>query len=254
MSSTPPNTPTLHRQAFLQQVLTGATATNAQYAALLKPNITTHPLPYWGDPPAARIATFGVNPSAMEFTGNRQWPTNMTVAQLDTRAVMYFRNPNVPPHRWFEGYDDPRNGNKALNILGYSYRVDAVHLDLSPRATRAMGTADRKHFIQMVAADMQWFLVALTFCRNLKGAIMSGSVTGVHYFDEFLSKYLPSGYTLKLHSPFGTGRGATALYTLSGPGFSFPVLFCGTSPSGDKGVRFANEVSRLLSQLRAAGF
>ena len=147
------------------------------------------------------------------------------------------------------------NKDKALNILGHSYKRDTVHLDLTPRATIAMGTVSKTpslktRFLEMVINDMQqWFLSALALCSNVKAAIMSGSVTNEHYFDEFLCKYLPQGHSLKLKTAFGTGRGATALYELVGPGFTIPVFFCGTSPSapGNKGRRLATEISRALT-------
>ena len=135
---------------------------------------------------------------------------------------------------WFAGYERPPNTqgpDEALNILGHSYRTDTVHLDLSPRATKAMSTVDRPSFLGMVSTDLQWFLSVVTLCKNVKAVIMSGSVTNAHYFDEFLSKYLPTGYSLKLNITFATGRGATTLYAFSGPRFTIPVLFCGSSPS-----------------------
>lgn len=239
------------RHTLLQQVVACISTTNTQYASLFKPIVQTHPILYWSDPLTARFATFGVNPSATEFTPSRNWPTGLTTAQLDTRCANYFTNA-VPPHPWFEGYDDPLGG-KALNLLGHSYKHDSVHLDLSPRATKAMSTVNRVLFQQMVRADMQWFLAALAMCKNLKAAIMSGSVTNAFYFDEFLQKALPPSFSLK-RLAFGGGRGATTLYELAGPGLAIPVLFCGTSPSGDKGVRLASEVSRLLPLLKTSGF
>jgi hypothetical protein len=237
--------------SLLAQVVADVAATDALYLSLFRPNIDTHPLLYWGNPATARFATFGVNPSAAEFTKNR-WPnSSLTVAELDARSVNYFNNPTVPPHPWFDGYET------ALNILGHSYKKqnhgDTVHLDLSPRATKAMSTVDRITFLKMVAADLRWFLSALTLCTQVKAAIMSGSVTGAHYFDEFLCKYLPMGYSLKLNIAFGVGRAATALYTFSGPGFAIPVFFCRKSPSGDKGELLAGEIYRNLPQLKAAG-
>ena len=158
---------------------------------------------------------------------------------------MLFRS---PAHPWFDGYE------KCLNILGHSYQTNAVHLDLSPRATKAMRSADRTLFLQMIAADMQCFLSALALCGNLKAAVMSGSVTGKYYFDEFLTAHLPSAYSLKIRTRLGHGpRGATALYDLTGPGLNVPVFFCGTSPSGDRGVRLAGEIRRNLTLLKAAG-
>ena len=69
----------------------------------------------------------------------------------------------------------------------------------------------RKRFLEMVITDLQWFVSALALCSSVKAAIMSGTVTKEHYFDEFLCKYLPQGHCLKLKTPFGTGPGATAL-------------------------------------------
>jgi hypothetical protein len=235
----------LARQILLAQIVTNMSATNGQYTSLLTPNPNTYSLPYWGDPSTAQIATFGVNPSAKEFVAGR-WPNALTIAQLDDRCVRYFVN-SVPPHAWFSGYE------KALNILGHSYREDSLHLDLSPRATRAMRAVNGPLFRQMIAADMTWFLSVLALSSSVKGAIMCGSVTNRFYFDEFLCKHLPSNYRLKPRTP-RSGRGSTAIYDFSGPGFAMPVLFCGTSPSGDGGVRIVNEVRTLLPQLRAAGF
>lgn len=251
MATTPTSAAQSNRQNFLAQVVAGIAATNAQYTALFGPNLSIHALPYWGDPISARFATFGVNPSADEFSARRRWPNAMTVAGLDDRLVNYFTRPTIPHHRWFDGYEN------ALNILGHSYKgdqPDTVHLDLSPRATKAMGRVDRAQFLGMVAADLRWFLSALALCSNAKAAIMSGSVTGAHYFDEFICKYLPSGYSLKLRVAFGTGRGATTLYDISGPGFAIPVFFCRKSPSADKGALLAREIHQNVSQLKAARF
>jgi hypothetical protein len=259
MSATPPTAIALTNQSLLAQVVAGVAATNAQYSSLFRPGLRTHPLLYWGDPTTAQVATFGVNPSAAEFTTGR-WPQScLTVAQLDNRLINYFNNPHVPPHRWFDGYEN------ALNILGHSYKRqnkrDTVHLDLSPRATKAMGTLNdtpllRTLFLQMVSADLQWFLSALALCRNIRGAIMSGTVTNAYYFDKFLLSSLPPSHSLKLKARFGTGTGATALYDLIGPTFKIPVFFCRRSPSdpADKGVLLASEIQRNLFQLKTAGF
>ena len=235
--------------ALLAQVVAGVAATNAQYWNLIRPTIAAHPIPYWGDPKTAICATFGVNPSAEEFTQGR-WPqSTLTVTQLHYRLVHYFNNPLVPPHRWFNGYET------ALNILSHSYRTDTVHLDLSPRATIAMSKVDRPLFLSMVSEDLKWFLSALALCTNVKSAIMSGSVTNAHYFDEFLRKYLPTGYSLRLRIAFAADRGSTRLYDFVGPSFKIPVLFCGSSPSSkNKGAWLASEIQSNLTQLKLAGF
>ena len=253
-----PSTTANPRQALLQQIVTAFNATNPQYSTLIPSSINPQPIPYFGDPVSAEFATFGVNPSAAELTWSR-WPlATMTVQQLDSRLVEYFKNPTVPAHPWFNGYEKPSNvsgPNMALDILGRSYQTDTVHLDLSPRPTKAMGTIPPSVFLPMIAADMQWFLLTVALGRNLKAAIMAGSVTNRYYFHEFLRYYFPGSHSLELRQLLGpNGRAATALYDLVGPGFSFPVLFVSTSPSGDKGVRLAREIQTHLATLKAAGF
>jgi hypothetical protein len=247
------------RQNLVSQVVAGVARTNAQYLPLFWPNVNTVPILFWGDPTTAQYATFGVNPSADEFKTGR-WPNKVTVPQLDHRSVNYFTNA-VAPDDWFEGYEDTRNASKVLNVLGHSYRHNTVHIDLTPRATIAVETisknpALRTLFLQMVAADIQWFFSTIALCSNLKGAIMSGTVTNAHYFDKFLKKHLPTGYSLKPNTPFGSGKGATMLYDFSGPGFSIPLFFCRKSPSDrqDRGTLLAKEVTGALTQLRAVGF
>ena len=224
-------------------------ATKERFGSLLRTDVNAHPLPYFGDPLSARFATFGVNPSAAEFTWSR-WPkATMSVAELDERCAEYFKNPDAPAHPWFDGYVP------TLNLLGHAYETDTVHLDLSPRATKSMGSVDRGQFLQMIEADMIWFLDSLGLCQNLKAAIMSGSVTGKYYFDEFLLAKLPKPFSIKLRTRFEMKqRGATALYDVSGPGLNVAVLFCCKSPSGDKGAFLKKEVSRLRAESLEAGF
>jgi hypothetical protein len=254
--------------------MTAVTTTNPQnqqYSMLIPPNINPQPILYFGDPLTAEFATFGVNPAAAELAWSRWSVANLTVQQLDARLVDYFKKPVVPPNDWFDGYERPSNGlatNKALNILGHSYRIDTVHLDFSPRATVPRSTAAKKlstpdykvfvqRFRQMVAADLQWFLSALAICQNLKAAIMAGAVTNDRrdYLDAFRQSHLPSSHSLKLRQLLGPkGPGATALYDFVGPQLSIPVFFVSSSPSGDQGVRLADEIQSHLSALKAAGF
>jgi len=237
------------RLDLLKAAAEGLNETEARFTSLLRTGVNTHPLLYFGDPISARFATFGVNPSAAEFTPSR-WPkSTMSNEELDKRSVDYFKNPDVPPHPWFDGYE------KALKQLGHSYKTDTVHLDLSPRATKSMGSVDRKQFLQMIESDMKWFLQSLGLCRDLQAVIISGSVTGKYYFDEFLLAKLTNPFGFKLRTQLGAQkRGATALYDISGPNLNVPVLFCCKSPSGDKGVFLMNEVKRLRAELLGAGF
>jgi len=262
------------RRALLGQVVTGCKATNHEYARLMSSDINPQPILYFSDPLTAEFATFGINPSAAELRWSR-WPeANLTVQQLDTRLVNYFKNPMVPPNDWFDGYEKPSSSlgpDRALNLLRHSYRVDTVHLDFSPRATVARSTVSRQlkekkittddynSFVErlreMVAADLQWFLSALALCRNVKGAIMAGAVTNDSrdYLDRFLQAHLPPSHSLKLRRLLESKRrtGGTALYDLLGPQLSIPVLFVSASPSGDKeGVKLAKEVQKNLGILR----
>jgi hypothetical protein len=77
---------------------------------------------------SAEFATFGVAPSATELSWGR-WPlASMSVPDLDTRLIDYFKRPVVPPNEWFDGYETPAvsGPNKALNLLGHSYRSNKV--------------------------------------------------------------------------------------------------------------------------------
>lgn len=234
---------------FLERLVETVATTNSQYAPLLKPGVTTCPMPFFGNPITAEFVTLGVNPSATEFNGGR-WPTSgVSTARLQERLINYFTDAVVPAHRWFDGYEN------CLGVLGRSYREDTVHVDLSPRATKAMGSADRHLFVRMVAGDLTTFIETLKLCRSVKAGLMSGSVTGRYYFDEFLSRYLPASYKLRLRERLEVrARGATSLYELVGPELQMPVLFCSTSPSGDGGIRLRDEVKRNFMQLGRAGF
>ena len=282
---TPHTSTAASRQALLQQVLTQVNAvntTNQQYAAakLFPPDINHQPLLYFGDPMTAEFATFGANPSARELTWKR-WPNpNMTVQELDAWSVSYFNN---HPHPWFGSYEEIRNGAspKALNLLGRSYRTDTVHLDFSPRATVARSTmgsrlkakkitrAEYDTFVQryreMEAADLPWFLSALTLCQNVKAAIMAGSVGNdpkKDYLDILLQDTLHQAhlpYSLKqrpvqLLEPEECPGRASALCDLVGPNLSIPVLFVSASPSYNRGAKVARVVQLNLGVLKNAGF
>jgi hypothetical protein len=204
----------------------------------------------------------------------------MTVEELDVRSVNHFNNPDVDPNDWFDGYEEFPNGvsPKALNLLGYSYRTDTVHLDFSPRATVARSTMGRRlrgktitkteygifgqRYRAMVATDLPWFLSALKLCRKVKAAVMAGTVGNdpqKDYLDTLLQTHLPPLYSLKLRQCLDADKkyGATALYELTGPDLNVPVFFVSASPSyrnGGKGVRLAKDVQRNLCILKKAGF
>lgn len=282
-------TPDESKQALLQQVLTEVNAVNTrnqQYAAakLFPSDINRQPLLYFADPLTAEFASFGANPSPDELTWKR-WPNaKMTVQELDARCVNYFKTPtSVTPNDWFDYYEKPSNNpgpDKALNLLGHSYRGDTVHLDFSPRATVTRRTMSNRlkvgkitqkeyeefveYYRKMEAADLPWFLSALALCGSLKAAIMAGTVGNAKrdYLDILLRDTLLQAhvsYSLKqrpvhLLEPEECPGRASVLYDLVGPNLSIPVLFVSVSPSHDKGVKVARVVQLNLNTLKNAGF
>jgi hypothetical protein len=95
----------------------------------------------------------------------------------------------------------------------------------------------------------------------MAGAIANDA--GRDYLYQVLQAHLPPPYALNLRCFLEEPRkgakkpraGATALYDLTGPDLSIPVLFVSKSPSsGDQGSALADGVKRNLSILRAAGF
>jgi hypothetical protein len=109
---------------FLDQVHRDWQATRGQFPNNTYPP-SQWPIPFFGNPATAQVATIGVNPSSDEFDEQRGWASVTTTRQWKLRLRDYFRHP-VPPHEWFEPW---RTG---LAVLGLSYEDgSAVHLDLS---------------------------------------------------------------------------------------------------------------------------
>src|ERR1017187_480867 len=153
---------------YVARVAADIEATRAMAAPFDRPGVVTHAIPFFGDVESAQILTVGVNPSAGEFVG-REWPTTMTPGPLAERLTAYFVHPSVPPHPWFASWSD------AVELLGLSYVHGAAPLDLSPRATAAMGShADWEGFARLVERDARWFFEALPLCRAAGALIMAG--------------------------------------------------------------------------------
>jgi hypothetical protein len=203
--------------------------TALRYAALHRSNLVTHPVCCFGDPAEARIVTVGLNPSDGEFDAARQWPTELSHAELADRCASYF----IKPHEWFMTWTE------ALSHLGMSYQEgSAVHLDLSPRATRPVSDFkeawEQELFLEMVERDLWTFFGTLGLCRKVEWVLMAGTVTGKYYINEFLQRHAPDyGYSLdgafnRMEHP---GRGKVAWHTLTGGGRALRVFFCSSSPS-----------------------
>lgn len=145
------------------------------------------PIPFFGNPMAATVATVGVNPSSTEFEESRDWRAVQSRPEWKKRLRDYFKT-EVPPHEWFEPW------RTALPLLGVSYQEGtASHFDVSYRATRAMFAnplTDRKEFRQMVENDAAWFFKLLLLCPNLRLLLTFGPIVGVGGQPESLFGFL----------------------------------------------------------------
>lgn len=217
------------RHVFSVQRYVALTA--ARYASLHQPGLVTHPIICFGDPTNARIITVGLNPSFGEFTEKRGWPTSLDHEKLSERCRGYFSGANQP-HNWFDPWIT------GLRHAGLEYTSGAaVHIDLSPRATRFVSDfklSEQTLFREMVERDLWTFFGTLELCRAAEWLFIAGTVTGKFYINEFLQRYAPDhGY--KLDGSFirsqHAGRGKTAIHVLTGGGRKLNVFFCSSSPS-----------------------
>src|SRR4051812_36917340 len=104
--------------SYLSDVVAYEASTRSHFISLYRSDVIVHPLPLFGDVSSARLLTVGVNPSATEFIG-RNWPTEISAANLAARLTQYFEYDPVPPHDWFNGW------REALMALGASYEAGA---------------------------------------------------------------------------------------------------------------------------------
>ena len=224
--TSPPNTAFSRHTHAVQQYVK---LTAPRYAALHKSCLITHPITCFGNPTNAKVVTVGLNPSDGEFEKRRNWPQEgISHTDLATRCEEYFSEPPTH-HKWFNPWIE------GLSHLDTSYS-NAVHLDLSPRATRPVSEFkqawEQALFLEMVERDLWTFFGSLELCRNAEWILMAGTVTGKYYINEFLQRYAPE-YGYSLDTPFRRprGEGKTCFHTLTGGGRSLSVFFCSVSPS-----------------------
>ena len=145
------------------------------------------PIPFFGNPTKAVIATVGVNPSSDEFAPDRRWGGVKRPADWKRRLRDYFTN-DVPAHEWFEPW------RIGLGLLGVSYKQrTAAHFDVSYPPATAMLTnprTDREEFRRMVERDAAWFFKLLLLCPNLKLLLTFGPVVGKDRQPESLFGFL----------------------------------------------------------------
>jgi hypothetical protein len=211
-------------QNYLQDVINDMEASQPHYQKLLWDGVKTYPIPFFGDVKGARVLTVGVNPSTTEFV-NRNWPQVLTASELNDRLQKYFLPGLVAQHGWFRAW------SKALAQIGVSYQDGAAHLDLSPRATVSMRTADQKLFAEMVEQDAQWFFRLIPLCSEARLLIFSGCVTK-WYINKFMERIAPKyGFQFEGRAS-RSGEGRTGFYHLRSPYVELPAFFCSVSPSG----------------------
>jgi hypothetical protein len=211
-------------------------ATQPRYSQLFKPLVPTHPICCFGEPAKAVVVTVGVNPSVGELE-NGSWPCDeMPPNALADRCRNYFSAATAAAqHRFFKPW------KQALTCLGTSYEAgSAVHLDLSPRATRYIRKLDpgfeNELFLEMVRRDLWVFFATLALCRNVKLLLVAGSVTKRHYINEFLQRFAPD-YGHALGGAFvrakSKGRGKTCWHEVDPAERKLPAFFCSSGPAAN---------------------
>ena len=213
---------------YVAKVAAYAEETRATFVRLYRRDVITHPVPFFGDVESAQVLTVGVNPSAGEFV-DREWPATMTPVVLVKRRKTYFGQAPAPPHPWFATW------TAALAWIDLSYGRGAAHIDISPRATVAMGThSDWFGFAEMVESDAKWFFELLPLCQAARALLIAGCVTERWYINDFIGRVACRyGYQFTGQAE-STGEGRVGFYHLTGPGCNLPVFFCSVSPSGNK--------------------
>lgn len=213
---------------YVAKVVGYVEETRETFARFYRHDVVTRAVPFFGDVESAQVLTVGVNPSAGEFVVNRAWPATMTPVALVERLKVYFGQAPAPPHQWFKTW------TAALAQIDLSYARGAAHIDLSPRATAAMGThADPRGFARMVESDAKWFFELLPLCQAARALLMAGCVTNRWYINDFVARVAHSyDYELTGRAE-STGKGRVGFHRLIGHGRNLPVFFCSISPSGN---------------------
>jgi hypothetical protein len=172
------------------------------------------PIPFFGNPATAIVATVGVNPSSGEFQPDRNWNTVQNAVDWKRRLKNYF-NQSTPPHEWFAPWQ------AGFALLGLNYEDGAAaHFDVSYRPTKAMlrnKTTNPKEFRQMIERDSAWLFHLLPLCPRLRGLLVFGPVVRCNGSTESLAGFirksaprhgfsvLPDG-GLRVAAPGETGR------------------------------------------------
>jgi len=172
--------------AFLTAILHDWEDTRSEFPRNARP-AECWPIPFFGNPSNALIATIGINPSSTEFHPDRSWSGVKTPRAWKVRLREYFKL-QTPPHPWFKPWI------ASLPVIACSYQAaTAFHLDASYRSTSAMVTntaTDHREFRHMIDRDVAWLFQLLPLCPELRVLLTFGPVVRHDGTKESLADYL----------------------------------------------------------------
>ena len=181
------------------------------------------PVPCFGDPSCAQIATLGLNPSNREFVDQRGFELSGAdrrfhtlrslrlrtwrdlesghVTRMSDKCREYFQN--QPYDRWFRVLD------KLISILGVSYysaTSSACHLDLVPYATHLKWTGLEQRYKDRLVYESADVLSALILRSSIRVLILNG-ISVVKAFESLAQTELERAPVVKWSLPRASGAG-----------------------------------------------
>jgi hypothetical protein len=254
-------------RSLFRRIVLNAEQTNSAYPNILCKG-AQHVIPFFGDVERAVILTVGINPSGEEFKMGRCWGINKDdpayLLYLLGRLKNYF-SLKIDAHNFFEVWE------AGLNQLGHSYRRDAAHVDISPRALISLQKIDkfgrrdssgqkphRQQYLQCkaelkqaLASDVGWLFDLFSLLPRLKCILMAGNlIISPPFLDRWIETNLPVGWKLSFLPHPATDRKTSpkrSFGTLQTPaGMRFGIFWCSVSPSGDA---FGNTADALVSTI-----
>lgn len=211
---------------MLSSLQTQAPTIRAAYDDLFDSGLGTIPIPFFGDIRHATVITVGLNPSDGEFRG-RGWSYPVDNQALYDRLTRYFVNSPVPPHPWFNTWE------QALRHIGVSYsNGSAAHVDVCPWPTRPMSQLpDKQRFTELVAKSLPGFWNYMRETSHCRLVLMGGTVNNRHYLNEFISKSgCADGDRIEGKARRG-GKAPVSYQHLRMGTRHLPLFSCGVSPS-----------------------
>jgi hypothetical protein len=141
------------------------------HPSLFPPNNNLYPIPFFGDIRRTEVVTLALNPAHPEFSTDRHWPVgagigSLTPVALTNRLLSYFHNPTVPPHPFFNAFEE------GLSAIGCSYKTNAAHIDVHPYPTHFVADlipAQRETLGMIVKSTSADHMIdVLALCRQVK--------------------------------------------------------------------------------------